>query len=489
MLEVIRRCRAPILTAWHELYVRHFGAARGLDNASFKLIYEPDVDALVGNLIDEDLDGFVADERAVGYALAERNVPFEEVVASLHLFEESVVAELERNLGAFNGHLYLLFDKLSHCRVIVLAGAYFGEREAGERVLRRTGPAPEVGPIKRESFHQLVGGTANMRRLYREVAAAAAGTGSVLICGESGVGKEVVARTLHECSGDPERPFVAVNCAAIPRELIESELFGHSKGAYTGAVEYVGLVRSASGGTLFLDEITEMAAEVQAKLLRVLEERAVRPVGAAREIQVDVRFVASSNREPEAAIEIGKLRRDLFYRLNTHRIVIPPLRTRSDDIEALCTHFAELLATRGLRRVGGIDPDALEVMRGYAWPGNVRELRNVVEHALAAGRGSSIARGDLPSYLTGATAPRRAIQASIPPLEDAERELIMKALSATGGNKVQTAKLLRISRHRLYDRMRKYGLLTPSSERLKLPPSDRLKTMPPSGTHPEELRS
>jgi transcriptional regulator with PAS, ATPase and Fis domain len=434
-------------------------------------VYGRDLDATIRNLLDADIEGFETDLRTVAEDLVEQGVPFDEVVASLHLFEESAGEQFQKRLKLLlqGPSIYQTFDKLSHCRIIVLASAYFAGHEARASTrlhrLEAEATARAGGAALRTSFHGLVGGSAAMRRVYEQIAAVGSGRGSVLVVGESGTGKELVARALHERSSTSgRRPFIAVNCAALPRELIESELFGHRKGAYTGAAsENAGLIRAASGGTLLLDEITETAPEIQAKLLRVLEERAVRPVGGAAEVPVDVRFVASTNRDPESAIAAGVLRGDLFYRLAVHRIELPALRERTEDVAPLAAHFCVLLAAIGLRSTEGIEGEALRTLERYPWPGNVRELRNAIEHALSIGRGDRITRSDLPPHVVrGApstpAAPKHATAADIPSFAEAERDLIARALDATGGNKLQAARLLRISRHRLYDRLRKYKI-------------------------------
>jgi len=467
VLEILKEHREGVLGAWHQRYILHFAEARTLLEDEFHEIYGRDIDAVVKNLLQDDMDGFEADVRALGFDLVERGVPFAEVVASLHLFEESAAEFFQRRLRVMlkGPAIFLAFDKLSHCRMILLAGTYFAGHQGavGTRLKALESEANRLagGPAARSHFHGLVGGAPAMRRVYEQIAAAGGGHGAVLIAGESGTGKELVARALHECGGRAERPFLAVNCAALPRELIESELFGHKKGAYTGAAgEYPGLVRAAAGGTLFLDEISEMAAETQAKLLRVLEERAVRAVGAPREVPVDVRFVSSTNRDPEKAVAAGLLRRDLYYRLNVHRIDVPPLRERLEDVPALVGHFAELFAGRGLRRVEGAEPEALAVMRSYAWPGNVRELRNAVEQALTVCKGPMLGAEHLPSHVVRGSRPGLPPSApgELPTVQQAEIDLIRRALESTGGNKLQAARMLRISRHRLYDKLRKFGL-------------------------------
>jgi transcriptional regulator with PAS, ATPase and Fis domain len=473
MLELLRDRREAVLERWYELYVAHFGSAVTLSAPAFRDLYGRDLDALVRNLLDGDMDGFEADMERLGHELVEHGVPFAEVVASLHLFEESSAEQFQRRLKVLikGPSVYQTFDKLSHCRMIVLSTSYFAgqqaETSARLSALEKEATSLAGGPSHRTHFHGLVGGSATMRGMYEQIAAVAGGQGAVLVAGESGTGKELIARAIHERSGKPERPFIAVNCAALPRELIESELFGHRKGAFTGAEgEYAGLIRSASGGTLFLDEVTETAPETQAKLLRVLEERAVRPVGVPNEIRVDVRFVASTNRDPEKAVEAGNLRRDLFYRLAVHRIPVPPLRERLEDVPLLAAHLCAVLAGLGLRRVERLEDEAVRILQGYSWPGNVRELRNAIEHALTIGKGNRVAAGDLPPHIVRAARPvagrhvDEQRSSRIPSLEEAERELIVRALDATGGNKLQAARILRISRHRLYDRLRKFELDT-----------------------------
>lgn len=471
ILEIMQEHRDEILGRWHALYVEHFGDAKTLAEPAFREVYGRDLDAVLQNLLHGDMEGLEADVRALGYEFVDRGVPFAEVVASMHLFEESAAEQFQSRLKVLikGPSIFLTFDKLSHCRMILLAGSYFAGHQstASARLvgLEREAQALAGGVAGRANFHGLVGRSAVMRRVYEQIAAAAGGHGAVLIAGESGSGKELVARALHACAGGAaNRPFVALNCAALPRELIESELFGHRRGAYTGAhTEYEGLIRAASEGTLFLDEITEMAPETQPKLLRVIDERTVRPVGTTREMSVAVRFIASTNRDPEKSVEAGLLRRDLFYRLNVHRLLVPPLRERLEDVACLCDHFVELFAGRGLRRVEGVTEEALAVLREYAWPGNVRELKNAIEHALTVVKGPRIEVSDLPSYVLrgarpGAHESATVTASGVPTLEQGERDLIVRALEVTGGNKLQAARLLRISRHRLYDKLKKFGL-------------------------------
>src|SRR5581483_6067353 len=340
-------------------------------------------------------------------------------------------------------------------------------------------------------FYGLVGSSDVMRRLYRRIEAVASFRSTVLIVGESGTGKELVARAIHDC-GAQRGPFIPFNCAAIPRELVESELFGHRRGAFSGATaDFQGLLRAAEGGTVFLDEITEMAPDTQAKLLRALQERAVRPVGATREIPIDVRLVASTNRDPGEAVRSGQLRSDLYYRLQVNVLEVPPLRARREDIPALAAHFVALFNARnmGARLVTGIEDDAMAALASYEWPGNVRELANTIESAFTFGTAATIGLLDLPSKVAsargGAPAPievaapfhaelpsTRSVQAgAVGTFADFERQLIVRALESTGGNKVQAARLLKISRKKLYARIERYGLVMREASQTPVAPS------------------
>jgi transcriptional regulator with PAS, ATPase and Fis domain len=303
-----------------------------------------------------------------------------------------------------------------------------------------------------------------MRQLYERVEAACSTRGTILIMGESGTGKELVARAIHEGGPNPNSPFIALNCAAIPKDLIESELFGYKRGAFSGAnTEYIGLIRAAEGGTLFLDEITEMSPDTQSKLLRAIQEHSVRPVGSTREVPVEARLVASTNRDPLQAVRSGQLRNDLYYRLQAGVISIPPLRERLEDIPLLVEHFIDLFNARHTRPtpVTGIEEEALEAMRLYEWPGNVRELANAIESAFTFGRSSLIRLQDLPPVMTGGHAVEQRTSSFAIPIgsfADSERTIIQRALKSTEGNKVQAAKLLKISRKKLYAKITKYGL-------------------------------
>jgi DNA-binding NtrC family response regulator len=467
VLEILRGKRRDVLADWYDLYCVHFGDDRTFGEAEFLQLFGDEFDAIIKTMLERDMQALARAERKVGERLFARNVPFSEVIASMHLFEESAAKYYRKRITvlARGIDIPILFDKLSHVRMILLAESFYGRFRA-EQVVRAQELERELsdlGTERRTVFHGIVGGSRPMQELYGRIQAAAAGGASVLISGESGTGKELVARALHECSPRRKAAFVPVNCAALPRELIESELFGHRRGAFSGATdEYTGLVRTAHGGTLFLDEVTEMPADTQAKLLRVLQDGQVRPVGATREITVDVRFVASTNRDPDEAVERGTLRSDLYYRLKVHHLRLPPLRERHDDIELLVGHFVDLFNARDARRVAGVDEVALRILEHHDWPGNVRELMNAIEVAFAYARGDRILASDLPSELGGnlhaRSSPAATDGAAIPTFEDSERQLLERALAATNGNKLQSARILGISRKQLYAKIKKYGI-------------------------------
>jgi DNA-binding NtrC family response regulator len=343
----------------------------------------------------------------------------------------------------------------------------------------------------------LVGNSAHMQQLGKQIRALASAPGPVLIVGPSGTGKELVAQAIHAFGPRGTRPFIAVNCAALPQELIESELFGHEKGAFTGSRgDAIGLMRAAGDGTLFLDEVTEMPPATQAKLLRALEQRCVRPVGGVREWPIHARVLGATNRDPLQAIESGSLRADLYYRMCVHRIQLAPLAERSGDIPQLLEHF---LAQIGSERRAplGFSPASLSLLMAYKWPGNVRELRNVVEHSCAFAPGAWVEPEHLPEHLAktsatsgvmprvihpGAIAPAALAPAvttasvstavapagmaalasdsgEFEPLCDVERRHIRRVMQHTRGNKAQAARVLGLSRHQLYVKLERLGIL------------------------------
>jgi transcriptional regulator with PAS, ATPase and Fis domain len=305
-----------------------------------------------------------------------------------------------------------------------------------------------------------------MREIFGLIEQIAPSNVSILITGESGTGKELVARTLHNLSPRKSHPFVAVNCAAIPESLIESEIFGHEKGAFTGAVEKrAGCFELASGGTLLLDELAEMPVATQAKLLRVLEERKLRRLGARTEQDVDVRVLAATNRDPEKAVADGQLRADLFYRLNVFHITMPPLRDHIEDLPAMAEAMIGEMNQKHNRHVSGVAPSMLDRLMSYDWPGNARELRNTIERAVVLCQdGAPVDVGHLPpGFGKTQTAATLVTDASIVQIrvgstvDAAEQALILRTLEATGQNKTRAAEILGVSLKTLHNKLKEYG--------------------------------
>jgi DNA-binding NtrC family response regulator len=312
---------------------------------------------------------------------------------------------------------------------------------------------------------KLVGTSGAMQEVYRLIEMAAPTPAPVLITGQSGTGKELVARTLHELSPRARGPFVAVNCAAIPETLLESEIFGHEKGAFTGALERrAGCFELAHEGTILLDEIAEMNAALQAKFLRILQDGVVRRLGAKSEIKVDARVIAATNKDPQEALRAGSFREDLYYRLNVVTIHVPPLRERKEDIPLLIDAFLEEFNAKYDRQIRAVDGPALESLMAHDWPGNVRELRNTIERAAIVCNGELVTAEHLPPVPTarptgvgveGLDSITFPVGTS---LDDAEKGLILKTLARNGNNKTQTAQVLGISLKTLHNKLRRYGL-------------------------------
>ena len=319
---------------------------------------------------------------------------------------------------------------------------------------------------QRERLGDLIGGSEAMRAVFRMIERAAESRATVLLVGESGTGKELAARAVHSLSARRERPFVAVNCAAIPEPLLESELFGHERGAFTDARERrTGKFEAASGGTLFLDEIGELAPAVQAKMLRALQDQVIDRVGGTESIQVDVRVIAATNRDLRRAVDEGRFRADLFYRIHVLPIELPPLRERREDISLLAEAFLARACRETDRPALTLDPAARRALQHYAWPGNVRELENALERAVALGEGDVIQVTDLPDELrraADAEALRQAVRAGDINLEAAvaqfEAELIREALAETAGNQTRAAERLGMTRRLLKLKMDRYAL-------------------------------
>jgi two-component system response regulator HydG len=320
-----------------------------------------------------------------------------------------------------------------------------------------------------ERFNQgrIVGRSAPMQTLFRQIEKVADSASSVLILGESGTGKELVARALHHQSRRREGPFIKVNCGALAEGILESELFGHEKGSFTGALRRKrGRFELAHGGTILLDEIAEVPPATQVKLLRVLQEREFERVGGEETLTVDVRILAATNRDLKVEVAAGRFREDLFYRLYVIPLQLPPLRERREDIPILCEHFIQRLCRDSVRPEVILEPEALNLLQVYDWPGNVRELENVLERAIVLCDGGRIAPRDLPFVRPGEVQPIQ-LPAGFPPLRDVveqiERQMIARAMEAAGGVKMEAARLLDLKPSVLYYKLEKYGLLDTQS--------------------------
>jgi two-component system nitrogen regulation response regulator NtrX len=409
-------------------------------------------------LLDVWLPG--ADGLATLERIRERQVDAPVIMISGHGNIESAVRAIK--LGAFDFiEKPLSLDKT----MLVVRNALRQRRlEAENRALR----------ARVDRRLGMVGESYAMRQLREQVAMAAPTNGRVLIFGDNGTGKELVARTIHALSRRRSGPFVEVNCAAIPEELIESELFGHVKGAFTGAVgDRRGKFELADGGTIFLDEIGDMTLKTQAKVLRVLQEQVVEPVGGTSGVRVDVRVLAATNKELPAEIRTGRFREDLYFRLNVIPIFVPPLRDRREDIPLLAEHFMAGFAREYGRRTKALDVSAVAALQEYPWPGNVRELRNVIERLIIMVPGETISARDL-VFLEGLSAPEPETAGDEESVQGVtlqaarnrfEREFILRALAAQGGNVSRTADVLGVERSNFYRKMRALGIAARPADR------------------------
>lgn len=416
----------------------------------------------------------------------------EEALAKFSSFQpDSVIADVE--LPGMNGLdlLKQLGEELRDVPAIIITGKGSEERavaaiEAGafwyiekplkgpvlrallDRALSKARDAQNLALLQRQlrdagRLGEVVGASKPMQEVMRIIEMAAPSSASVLITGETGSGKEIVARTIHKLSPRAAGPFVAINCSAIPETLMESEIFGHERGAFTGAAERrVGCFELADGGTLLLDEIGEMPAPTQAKLLRVLEDRKVRRLGSKTETPVDVRVLAATNKDPEQAVAGGDLRQDLFFRLNVFHIHLPPLREHKDDIPLLAEHILRDVNAKHGKNVRGIGAEVLDIFMSHTWPGNIRELRNVLERAAIMSEKDLVSRSSLPGEFgkVAAKGPGDLSTIRFPvgtTVDAMERELILQTLQATGNNKTRAAELLGVSLKTLHNKLKEYG--------------------------------
>jgi two-component system nitrogen regulation response regulator NtrX len=382
--------------------------------------------------------------------MRERQYDAQVVIISGHGNVESAVRAIK--MGAFDFvEKPLSLEKT----VLVVRNALRQRRLEAENMALRA---------KVDAQHVMVGESYVMAKLREQVAMAAPTNGRVLIFGENGTGKELVARNIHEMSRRRNGPFVEVNCAAIPEELIESELFGHVRGAFTGAVaDRRGRFEGAHGGTIFLDEIGDMSLKTQAKVLRVLQEQVIQAVGGSALIRVDTRILAATNKDLPAEIRAGHFREDLYFRLNVVPIFVPPLRERHEDVPLLADHFMAILAREYGRRPKTFDADAVAALQRYRWPGNVRELRNLVERLMIMVPGDRVSSRDL-TFLEQGAAPEAVVRpTAVAPLHHArdefEKQYILRALASQQGNMSRTAEALGVERSNLYRKMRAFGIM------------------------------
>jgi len=421
-----------------------------------EVLEQHDIALVVTDLDMPGLNGVELCERIVG---SRPNVPVIVVTA---------FGSLETAVSALRAGAFDFITKPFEFEMVMLAI---------ERALRHRSLLEEVSRLRVQAsvdpaLSEMMGDCPAMKKLLSTIGRVARSDASVLICGESGTGKELVARALHQRGPRAERPFVAINCAAMPENLLESELFGHEKGAFTGAVAaHKGLFRQADGGTLFLDEIGELPLTLQPKLLRALEQRTVRPVGGKTETPFDVRLVAATNRDLEIAADEGRFREDLYYRINVVSLNVPPLRERGTDILLLATRFLEEFAARGSVEITNIAAPAADKLLSYSWPGNVRELRNCIERAVALAEFDKITVDDLPekirAYRTSHVLVAAESPAELVTMEEVERRYIARVLQAVGGSRSRAAQVLGLDRKTLYRKIKRYGIEAPEDSASK----------------------
>jgi DNA-binding NtrC family response regulator len=431
--------------------------AKNLERAGHRVEHAPHGEAALARLeqaafdvVLTDLKMPVMDGMQLLRIMHERGLPAAVVVLTGYGTIESAVEAMK--LGAAD---YLIKDARPQEILLTIERALKVDALQRENArLRR-----EVGQLR--GFGELIGESAAMQVIYRLIDAVKENKSTVLVSGESGTGKELVARTIHERGPLAQHPFVVINCAGLSETLLDSQLFGHRRGAFTGAVhDHDGVFRAAQGGTLFLDEVSEIPVALQAKFLRAVQEREVTPLGSSLPVPVDVRLIAATNRDLPAEVRVGHFRQDLFYRLNVVHIELPPLRTRPADVPQLIDHFLERFSRQYQVATKRIAPEALERLIAYAWPGNIRELQNSIERAFALSHADTITVDDLPATVTGWERPDEVHLdlSEVPRLEDAERQVIAAALRKSAGNKNEAARLLGIDRQRLYRKIEKYHL-------------------------------
>jgi DNA-binding NtrC family response regulator len=432
----------------------------GLSRRGFQTVWHTAGDDALAALAAEEFDAVVTDLNMGGMngiELCERIVANRPDVPVVVI---TAFGSLDTAVAAIRAGAYDFITKPFEIEAIEITL----ERAVQQRALREEVKRLRAQLADVRHFDDLLGASAPMQAVYDLLARAAVSDAAVLITGETGTGKEVVARGLHRHSQRSAGPFVAINCAAMPEALLESELFGHVRGAFTDAKnERPGLFIQANGGTLFLDEIGEMPLALQPKLLRALQERAVRPLGGDAEVPFDARLVAATNRDIESAVADGRFREDLFFRINVIHVELPPLRARGNDVLLLAQHFLEACARRAGKRVVGLASAAAERLLAYTWPGNVRELQNCIERGVALTRYDQLVVDDLPEKIRNYRSSDLILASDNPSelvsMEEVEQRYVLRVLEAVGGNKTLAARVLGFDRKTLYRKLERYGAL------------------------------
>jgi len=428
-----------------EQYLTRMGYRLSVANSAKKalaILKERDIDIVFTDLVMPNMDGI-----ALLKAIKAKKYGVEVIVVTGH-------GTLESAIKAFKSGSYDYLQKpLNFQRLRILI-----DRVLEKKHLQKENKLIKKRLNERYKYDDMVGISSKMQDIYKIIDRISLSNPNVLIQGESGTGKELVAKIIHQNSKRKNKPFIPVNCGAISESLLESELFGHVKGAFTGAIrKNIGLFKAADGGTIFLDEIAEITPKVQVKLLRVLQERTLRAVGDTHEKEVDVRVLAATNRNLDDAIKNKRLRKDLYYRLNVISVRTPPLRTVKEDIPFLVNHFLNRYNTKKQKKIYNVSPGAMEILLGYDWPGNVRQLENVIERAFALGAYDTIRVEDLPPEIIDRKQDVVSEQVSYS-LEENEIMLIKKALFTVKGNKAEAAKLLGINLSTVYRKMEKHRI-------------------------------
>lgn len=463
LLEAIRERHAEVTANWYRVYALHFGDSRSFSQKEFASLWDAAMVGAEEDLLRRNIHGYIQKQLRLGDELAHRHVGLQELIASLHLFEQATRAVLPAD--ALPGdRAHELFGKLNHVAMILLVDAYVRSQTslAASRISALELEAEHLAPSERVRFRGLVGKSAAMRQLYRDIEMAAALSRPVTVVGAPGTERELVAHAIHESSANARAPFVELDCAALPEDLIDAELFGyHHEGFNGSARQYLGLLRAADGGTLFFNEFVKAPLCTQKRLLRTIREGLASPVGSTEQVPVSIRVIASTTHGVSGAIRSGHLDRALYRELSATVLTVPPLRERIEDLPLLAQNFIDLFNDRFDRAEApvGIAEDALEAMARYPWPGNVRELGDLLASAFMSASSSNIRLEDILSAMGGATAQARY---QLPTLAEAERDLIIRALSLSGGNKSSAARILKISRKKLYAKLGRYGLEPPT---------------------------